>query len=420
VQERQIEDDAISRPKLKDAVIDNVKMDDDSVSNRNMQDNSVANNNMQDDSVSTPNIQDDSVTNQKLDADSVDTKQLVDDSVTNPKIADDAVQNRNIDTDAVQENQIQNDAVKNRHIDSNAVDTEQIANGAVKTNQIDGRAVTESKLAQDSVGSFQIEANAVDSNEIANGGVHEQNLRNGAVTTNKIRNSAVTAAKIAANAVGSSEIATGAVGSSEIASGAVTNAKISGMDGRKLENDSVFSTRIPAPSQDAIVANGLVVGFGLSKRGNRINVNQSEIGGGSHRHNYYDFYREFSPTGSGSLTFSERSTFFASSSVRYKKDISNLEISDIKKLLTLEPKKYKYKNSKRSTQDSVNKDFMYGYLAEDLMELGFTEPIGFNENGEPDSINYGLMSMLVLELVKNQQTEINELKDKVDKLEGNK
>jgi len=120
------------------------------------------------------------------------------------------------------------------------------------------------------------------------------------------------------------------------------------------------------------------------------------------------------------LTFSERSTFFASSSIRYKKDISNLEIADVKKLLTLEPKKYRYKNSKRSAQDSVNKDFMYGYLAEDLMELGFTEPIGFNENGEPDSINYGLMSMLVLELVKNQQTEIDELKDKVDKLEGNK
>ena len=101
------------------------------------------------------------------------------------------------------------------------------------------------------------------------------------------------------------------------------------------------------------------------------------------------------------------------STLKLKKDISNYEMYDVKNLLNLQLKKYKYKNQVRHLQESINRDWMYGYIAEEVEDLGFKELVGYNEKGEPASLNYGLLSTLVLELVKVQQTEISLIKEKI-------
>jgi hypothetical protein len=60
---------------------------------------------------------------------------------------------------------------------------------------------------------------------------------------------------------------------------------------------------------------------------------------------------------------------------------------------------------------------MYGYIAEEVLENGVEEIVGYDENKDPASLNYGLLSTLVLELVKEQQKEIDLLKEELRQLE---
>ena len=101
------------------------------------------------------------------------------------------------------------------------------------------------------------------------------------------------------------------------------------------------------------------------------------------------------------------------STLKVKKDISDYQVPEIKKLLNLQLKRYKYKNQVRYLQESLHREWMYGYIAEEVEDLGFKELVGYNEKGEPASLNYGLLSTLVLELVKVQQTEISLIKEKI-------
>jgi hypothetical protein len=121
-------------------------------------------------------------------------------------------------------------------------------------------------------------------------------------------------------------------------------------------------------------------------------------GSGSHVHSL--------PAFSGTATSN-------TSTLKLKKEISIYEVPNIKNLLNLQLKKYKYKNQVRHLQESINRDWMYGYIAEEVEDLGFKELVGYNEKGEPASLNYGLLSTLVLELVKVQQTEISLIKEKI-------
>jgi hypothetical protein len=59
---------------------------------------------------------------------------------------------------------------------------------------------------------------------------------------------------------------------------------------------------------------------------------------------------------------------------------------------------------------------MYGYIAEDLQELGVEEVLSYDKDGLPDGIDYGAFSMLVLELAKVRQTEIDYLKEEIKRL----
>jgi len=113
------------------------------------------------------------------------------------------------------------------------------------------------------------------------------------------------------------------------------------------------------------------------------------------------------------------------STLKLKKEISDYKVEDVKKILNLKLKRYKYKNEVRNLQDSINREWMYGYIAEEVLATGIEEIVGYDENKEPNSLNYGLLSTLVLELVKVQQNEIDLIKERIkrqrkkyDKLRG--
>ena len=101
--------------------------------------------------VATAQIEDGAVTHPKLAANAVEADNLAADAVTQAKIADGAVGADQLANDAVNTVNIRDGAVTGSKLDSNSVSTGNINNGAITTPKIADDAVTEAKLANDIV-----------------------------------------------------------------------------------------------------------------------------------------------------------------------------------------------------------------------------------------------------------------------------
>ena len=227
--------------------------------------------------------------------------------------------------------------------------------------------------------------------------------------------------------------------SSKIGTGAITNVKIGA--------NTITADKIASSAYSTIVSSGLAVSSPLSKSGSLVSVNvgsgATQVAVGNHVHGQGGYSNAGSTgvgshthplsvsgtasggthgghgTGNGSHSHSINlagNTQSNSSTLKLKKEISDYGI-DPKKLLNLQLKRYKYKNQVRYLQDDLNREWMYGYIAEEVLENGVEEIVGYDENKEPASLHYGLLSTLVLELVKEQQKEIDLLKEELRQLE---
>lgn len=111
---------------------------------------------------------------------------------------------------------------------------------------------------------------------------------------------------------------------------------------------------------------------------------------------------------SGTGTVLLRST----SSARYKKDIRELPDADADKVLRLRPVIYR---SKASADDGRRKH--WGLIAEEV--AGHLKPlVHFNEEGEPESVQYERVVVGLLSVVKREQSARLALEDRVAALEA--
>jgi hypothetical protein len=109
-------------------------------------------------------------------------------------------------------------------------------------------------------------------------------------------------------------------------------------------------------------------------------------------------------------------TTVTSSSIRFKNSVEDYSIEDLKeKLFSLKFKKYKYNKAQRDLRRGPD-GWNYGYIAEDVDDIGLKEIIAYDRENKPAALDYGLLSTMVLEIVKNQQSEIDFLKEQLSKL----
>jgi hypothetical protein len=104
------------------------------------------------------------------------------------------------------------------------------------------------------------------------------------------------------------------------------------------------------------------------------------------------------------------------SSKKFKKDISDYDFGDPKKLFKLQPVKYKYKRSKRKIHQETNREWEYGYIAEDVLAAGMHEIVMYDPEGEVEALDYAKLSMFLVELLREHQGEIDFLKEELQKL----
>ena len=109
----------------------------------------------------------------------------------------------------------------------------------------------------------------------------------------------------------------------------------------------------------------------------------------------------------GSWRYVQTTTSVPGSSLRYKENIIPLK-DNFGMILQAEPKYFNYKNLNE-------KDV--GYVAEDFDKIGLKNLVEYDEDGRPDNLKYEKISVYILEVVKKQQKEIEELTKKVEAFE---
>jgi hypothetical protein len=105
--------------------------------------------------------------------------------------------------------------------------------------------------------------------------------------------------------------------------------------------------------------------------------------------------------------------------MRFKTLVEEYDPSDVEKILKLRPVKYKYKAHYRELQhgdENSHRPWMLGYFAEEAIDAGVEEVIGYNSEGVASSLRYDLLTVMAIELLKKHQSEIQSLKEEIQRL----
>ena len=440
VEEDTVADNAIVRRAIAASAVGTAEIEQDSITNALIATNAVNADSIAAGAVGTAEIAIDAVTNDKIATDAVNTDSIAQNAVTNTELAggitDDKISGMSASKliGLVQDGQISGlsaSKVSGTLTTANIpnLDADKITSGIfdlARIPSITADRVPELDASKITTGTFAT-ARSPDLNA--------SKITSGTLATARIPN--LDADKFTSGIVDLARLPQ--LPSSKIGTGAITNVKIGA--------NTITADKIASSAYSTIVSSGLAVSSPLSKSGSLVSVNvgsgATQVAVGNHVHGQGGYSNAGSTgvgshthplsvsgtatggthgghgTGNGSHDHSVNlagNTQSNSSTLKLKKEISDYGI-DPKKLLNLQLKRYKYKNQVRYLQDDLNREWMYGYIAEEVLENGVEEIVGYDENKEPASLHYGLLSTLVLELVKEQQKEIDLLKEELRQLE---
>jgi len=112
-------------------------------------------------------------------------------------------------------------------------------------------------------------------------------------------------------------------------------------------------------------------------------------------------------TGGSTVRWYNNRLCYYSSSEKYKDDIQSLE-EDFDRILKAEPKSF---------VDKLSGLRNIGYIAEEFDQLGLNHLVTYRD-GEPDAVKYELVSVCLLELVKELKEKNQELERRIGELEA--
>lgn len=98
--------------------------------------------------------------------------------------------------------------------------------------------------------------------------------------------------------------------------------------------------------------------------------------------------------------------------MRYKDRISDISVPD-EDILSLRPIKYSDKSDVEEFGESARQYF--GFIAEEVVEKeSLRDLVMFDDEGKPESLIYDRIVPLLLQVCKNQRSEIDSLKARLD------
>ena len=256
ITEVQIEDDAITSPKI------------------------AAN------TIVAGNIQAGTITGDRIAGNTIQAANIAAGTITGDEIAAGTIVAGNIGADQITSALIASDQILASHIAAGQVDTGELAAGAVTTTKLDALAVTAAKISAGAieagkiaagainasslfvsgvVDSAQLATGAVTSNKIGTGAINSGTMiANGVIVTNHMTSGSINADRLSAGTVDTTQLAAAAITAAKIDAGAVTAAKISAgaVETAKLDALAVTTAKLAAGAVEAdkIAANAIVAG----------------------------------------------------------------------------------------------------------------------------------------------------------------
>lgn len=145
----------------------------------------------------------------------------------------------------------------------------------------------------------------------------------------------------------------------------------------------------------------------------------------------------FTPAGYGfDITYTRRTAWlgndgrlgYASSSRDKKTSIRDVDPARLAVLLDVDPKSFIYRAEiARRTHLRINDGIDYvparelGFMAQDVHDAGLHEFVIYNdETGEPEGIEYGMLTVALLSIARGQRDELGEICRRLDLLEGDR
>jgi hypothetical protein len=115
------------------------------------------------------------------------------------------------------------------------------------------------------------------------------------------------------------------------------------------------------------------------------------------------------PSGNTDLTINAKGVVSPqSSSARFKENIEPLQ-DDFEKLFRLQPRSFNYRDSGERG---------IGYTAEEVAQAGLDTLVANDAEGQPLTVHYKMLSVYMLELVRQQRGELAALRSEVDALKA--
>lgn len=184
----------------------------------------------------------------------------------------------------------------------------------------------------------------------------------------------------------------------------IVNAGSYALNGNTVGSDTGFDG--PTLTTNAIQSNTTDIFFERKVIGTPLNVTFRDNVEVYFRGNVYTNFT--SSTGTTVVVGAGDQLFLLTSSQRFKEDIQPIEVNHevLSNIYKLEPVTFRYKNGS-SEGNGVNKKTV-GLIAEEVNKL-FPEVVNLDDNGEPFSIDYNGITVLLLAALKDLKAENSKL-----------
>lgn len=189
-------------------------------------DQAITKDKIRDGNVTTEKLADGAVSTDKITEGAVKTEKIADENVTTSKLADGAVSTSKLADQNVTKDKIADQSVDNSKLSPEAVTYDKVKNKAIITEKLNDRAVTTEKIEEKAITNTKLGDQSVDGRVVREASLETKHFANESVTTEKVARKSITKDKIADNAVDSSQVVDGSIGNAKLSSYSVTTEKI--------------------------------------------------------------------------------------------------------------------------------------------------------------------------------------------------
>jgi len=375
-----------------------------------------------------------SITAGHIAANAIGASELNSNIVNSEHYVDGSIDRVHLAADVIDSTKLANDSVNSEHYVNGSIDAVHIASNSITATQLAANCVGASELADNSVGAANIIANSITAGDIAPNAIGASELNSNIVNSEHyvdrsidavhIATGTITANELAANSVAASEIAASAVGASELnVSGNGTTSQYLRSDGDGTmswvtppDTNTDTNTTYSADGNYGMTLSG--TSFRLEDDRRRNSSTTDVYSGNTHDFTLYDatigirWYtagaEDMRLTDAGDLHVDGNITAYSTtiSDERLKTDISTLE-NPIDKIMQIRGVEF------TRIKDGIRSAGVIAQELEVVLPQAITESqLPFEADTETmfKTVDYDAIHALLIEAIKAQQVQIEELK----------